>query len=49
VVQSFIEKLGFVAEKVFVTANNRLFAELYVEVALLLVTEADTVLARFFL
>ena len=44
-VQRFVEELRLVAEEVFVTANNGLLAKLDVEVALLLIAEADAVLA----
>lgn len=37
------------AEEVFVTANDCLLAEFDMEVALLLITEADAVLARLLL
>ena len=47
--QGLVEELRLVAEEVFVTANDRLLAKLHVEVPLLLVTEADAVLARFLL
>ena len=44
--QSLVEELRAVAEEVFVTANDGLLTQLHVEVALLLVREADAVLAR---
>ena len=44
-VQRFVEELRLVAEEVFVTANDGLLAKLDVEVALLLIAEADAVLA----
>lgn len=43
--QGLVEEFGLVAEQVFITANDGLFAQLDMEVPLLLVTEADTVLA----
>lgn len=46
VMQSLVEELRLVAEEVFVTANDGLLAQLHVEVALLLVREANAVLAR---
>jgi hypothetical protein len=49
VVQRLVEVLRLVLEQVLVTANDRLFAKLYMEVSLLLVTKADAVLARFLL
>lgn len=49
VMQGLVEELRLAVEEVFVTANNRLLAEFDVEVALLLVTEANAVLARLLL
>lgn len=46
VMQGLVEELGLVAEEVFVTANDGLFTQLDVEVALLLVAETNAVLAR---
>ena len=44
-VQCLVEELRLLAKEVFVTANNRLLAQLDVEVALPLIAEADAVLA----
>ena len=43
--ESLVEELALVAEEVFVTANDGLLSKFHVEVSLLLVREANAVLA----
>ena len=45
--EGLVEEFGLLAEQVLVTANDRLLAQLHMEVSLLLVAETDAVLARF--
>ena len=48
-VQGFVKELTLLAEHIFVAPNNRLFAQLDMEVALLLLAESDAVLTRLLL
>ena len=43
--ESFVEELALVAKEVFITANDGLLSKFHVEVSLLLVREANAVLA----
>ena len=47
--ESLVEELALVAEEVLVTADDGLLSEFHVEVPLLLVREANAVLARLVL
>lgn len=49
VVQGFVKEFTPLSEHIFVSSDNRLFTKFHMEVALLLVTEPDAVLARLLL